>query len=161
MEFKTKFQQTIIEFVKSRLKPASPLICISDTGTGKTTALAYSALDSESSVVVLCPGKRSAVGFLDTVRSILNKRRQPYKYADEDYIKINDKKKIHAYPISQSTWDVDIDDDVEYVFFDDAQHLHPMVLRRLIMLMEKRKVVITSDMFILELKGVVKNKITN
>ena len=160
MEFKTKFQQLVVDFICHKLKPGSPVICLAEGGKGKTMALAYAALGVSGSVVVLCPGKRCAVGFLSTIRTILNKRRQGYDHFD-DYVKVNDTKKIYAYPVGQETWDVHIEDDVGCVFFDDAQHLHPMVLRRLVQKMNDKKVATTSTYLINELQGVVKVKIIN
>ena len=160
MEFKTQFQQTVVDFICHKLKPGSPVICLSDAGKGKTTALAYAALDVVGSVVVWCPGKRCADGFISIVRTILNKRRQGYDHFD-DYVKVSANKKIYTYPVGQETWDVHLEEDVECVLFDDAQHLHPMVLRRLVQKMGNKKVAITSNYLINELQGVVKVKITN
>ena len=161
MEFKTKFEHTVVDFITNELTELNPVLCIGELGCGKTTALVFAALDVEGSVVVLCPGKRLSDHFLSVVRDILNKRGHRYCYVDDDSIKINENKTIYAYPVGQETWDVHIDDDVKYLFFDDANHLHPMVVRRLVSKMDNKKIALTSRQIISELQGVVKVKITN
>lgn len=161
MEFKTQFQQTVVDFITNKLTVNNPVICVSSTG--KSTALAFAALDVQSNVVVLCSGgKRQACGFIDKVRSILNKRQQTYEFKDHyDGVKLANGKTVKTFPIGQETWDVHLDDDVEYVFFDDAHLLHPMVVKRLVEKMTNKKIAISSYYFISELRGVAKVKISN
>ena len=161
MELKTKFQHTVIDFIKNDLVETKPAVCIAKKGIGKTTALVFASLDVEESVVVLCPGKMLSETFLSKVRDVINKRGQSYKGFNEDRIRINDNKSIYAYPVGQETWDVHIDDDVGYVFFDDAHFLHPLVTKRLVTKLNNKKIAITTNHLISELQGVVKVRITN
>jgi hypothetical protein len=131
----------IITTIKTKLIPGEPLLCI---GENLSVALVVSAIECNSNVVVLCSDKQSSFLFIKSCKTLLRKWTLP-SYVSKQYDRVTlENKTISCYTIGLETYDVFIDDDVEYLMMENIENMHPIIVKGIIDRKNTLKIVCTS-----------------